>query len=95
MGKHKVVEAVFLESVYTKREEGWAHVSYEWELALLDLIKKGDVEGVRKKSLEIFKTHIHNAHLSTNTLRACSNCGFLRSINRKNPDFRALFEPAR
>jgi hypothetical protein len=23
-------------------------------------------------------------------LRACSNCGFLRSIDRKNPDFRAL-----
>jgi hypothetical protein len=28
-------------------------------------------------------------------LRACSNCGFLRSIDRKNPDFRALLEPAR
>jgi hypothetical protein len=29
------------------------------------------------------------------TLRACLNCRFLRSIDRKNPDFRALLEPAR
>jgi hypothetical protein len=28
-------------------------------------------------------------------LRACSNCGFLRPIDRKNPDSRALLEPAR
>jgi hypothetical protein len=28
-------------------------------------------------------------------LRARSNCGFLRSVDRKNPDFWALFEPAR
>jgi hypothetical protein len=28
-------------------------------------------------------------------LRACSTCGFLPSIDCKNPDFRALLEPAR
>jgi hypothetical protein len=28
-------------------------------------------------------------------LRACSNCRFLRSIDRKNPAIRALLEPAR
>jgi hypothetical protein len=28
-------------------------------------------------------------------LRACSTCGFLRPIARKNPDSRALLEPAR
>ena len=66
---HLSVEAVFLNSIYTKREEGWAHVSYERELILLDLLKKGDVDGVRKKSLEIFKPHIHNAHLSPNIMR--------------------------
>jgi glycyl-tRNA synthetase (class II) len=27
-------------------------------------------------------------------LRACSNCGFVRSIDRNNPDFRAHWEPA-
>jgi succinate dehydrogenase / fumarate reductase flavoprotein subunit len=29
------------------------------------------------------------------SLRACSRCGFLRSIDRKNPDFRLFLEPAR
>jgi AraC-like DNA-binding protein len=63
------IETVFLSSVYKNREEGWAHLSYERELVLLDLIKKGDVDGVRKKSLELFKTRIHETHLSANTLR--------------------------
>jgi YesN/AraC family two-component response regulator len=66
---NSTVGTVFFNSIYEKREEGWAHVSYEKELVLLDLLKKGDVDGVRKKSLEIFKTRIHNAHLSANILR--------------------------
>jgi YesN/AraC family two-component response regulator len=70
MAKNKTaVQTVFLDTLHTKREEKWVHVSYERELVLLDLIKKGDVEGVRQKSLEIFETNIHNAHLSANTLR--------------------------
>jgi hypothetical protein len=28
-------------------------------------------------------------------LRACSRCGFLRPIDRKDPDFRLFWEPAR
>jgi AraC-like DNA-binding protein len=63
------VETVFFNLVHERREARWAHVPYEYELLLLDLIKKGDVEGVRKKSLEIFKDHVHNDHLSANVLR--------------------------
>jgi antitoxin (DNA-binding transcriptional repressor) of toxin-antitoxin stability system len=29
------------------------------------------------------------------SIRACLRCGFLRSIDRKNPDFRLFLEPAR
>jgi hypothetical protein len=36
-----------------------------------------------------------NAVAASGSLRVCSNCGFLRSIDRKNPDSRTLLEPAR
>lgn len=63
------LQAVLCDAVHTKREEKWMHVPYKSELILLDLIKKGDVEGARQKSLEIYRPRIHNGNLSANTLR--------------------------
>jgi hypothetical protein len=51
--------------------------------------KKEREEGVRKERVK--KRRLAQHH----NLRACSNCGFFRSIDRKKPDFRALLEPAR
>jgi AraC-like DNA-binding protein len=63
------VQTMFSDALRVRREEKWVHISYEQELILLDLIKKGDVEGVRQKSLEIFQGNLHNNHLSANNLR--------------------------
>jgi len=42
-----LVDEVLKSIRYKKREEPWQHVPYEQELILLDMVKKGDVNGLR------------------------------------------------
>jgi AraC-like DNA-binding protein len=62
------VNAAYGELLTAKREEQWVHTPYEQELAILNLIKQGDIEGVEVSGLgQAFE--LHDEHLSEDRLR--------------------------
>lgn len=60
-------ESAFHISEFAKREEQWNHVPYNQELVLLDMIKNGDVEGLKKALGQFFPKH--DGHLSIDPIR--------------------------
>jgi AraC-like DNA-binding protein len=62
-------EAIFQSSIYSKREEQWAHVSYDQELLLLKELQNGNLDTVLHIKAELFRNNIHNGHLSADPLR--------------------------
>jgi hypothetical protein len=80
------------EALAQRSKKGWAR-NIQWLLDTRYLTAE-------KAVLVMDKLNTHTPSWLYETVRACSNCGFLRSIDRKNPDFRALrtfgsMEPAR
>ena len=60
-----IIDKMLSESRYQKREEPWLRTPYEYELILLNMVKLGDVEGIRNS---MFHYDMRN-HLSSNTLQ--------------------------
>jgi len=59
---HELLNAEHGHSVFERREEQWAHVTYHSELDLLEIIKRGDVESISDSLRDLFPAH--NGHLS-------------------------------
>ena len=60
-----LIDTVLLNSKYNKREASWLHVPYEKELAVLNMVKNGDVSGLQ----DILSLFDPRDHLSRDTLR--------------------------
>jgi YesN/AraC family two-component response regulator len=67
-GYQKKVEILLRNALYEKREEMWLHIPYEQELVVLDRVKKGDDEGIRRIGKLYKRKDLHD-HLSENPLR--------------------------
>jgi YesN/AraC family two-component response regulator len=64
------VNAAYGELLTAKREEQWVHTPYEQELAILNLIKKGDMEGIKDLATKHWPSfELHDEHLSEDRLR--------------------------
>jgi YesN/AraC family two-component response regulator len=62
------VDTLLRHSLYEKREERWLHIPYEQELLLLNMVKHGDVEGIRTSGGIYDRKDLHD-HLSENPLQ--------------------------
>jgi YesN/AraC family two-component response regulator len=59
--------ALLRKTTFDRREERWRHIPYQTELQLLESIKRGEVEQVKNRPLNLFP--FHNGHLSQNPHR--------------------------